>query len=131
LEKLDVPVCQTRQSDFWPMHSAIICYAEPSSTKPDILVSETGWSEISRISDEASKMTTTDPNDWRTPLVRYIENLGYIADRKVRRQVLKYVVLDNTLYRRTIDGLFLRCLGSDQSKIAIGEVHEGICGTHQ
>jgi ribonuclease HI len=131
LEKLDVPVCQTRQSDFWPMHSAIICYAEPSSTKPDILVSETGWSEISRISDEASKMTTTDPNDWRTPLVCYMENLGYIADRKVRRQVLKYVVLDNTLYRRTIDGLFLRCLGSDQSKIAMGEVHEGICGTHQ
>jgi hypothetical protein len=25
----------------------------------------------------------------------------------------------------------LKCLGSDQSKIAIGEVHEGICGTHQ
>jgi hypothetical protein len=40
-------------------------------------------------------------------------------------------MLDNTLYRRTIDGLFLKCLGSDQSKITIGEVHEGICGTHQ
>jgi transposase InsO family protein len=46
-------------------------------------------------------------------------------------QALKYVMLDNTLYRRTIDGLLLKCLGSDQSKIVIGEVHEGICGTHQ
>jgi hypothetical protein len=44
---------------------------------------------------------------------------------------LKYVVLDNTLYRRTIDDLLLKCLGSDQSKIATGEVQEGICGTHQ
>jgi hypothetical protein len=44
---------------------------------------------------------------------------------------LKYVILDNTLYRRTIDGLLLKCLGSDQSKIAMEEVHEGICGTHQ
>jgi hypothetical protein len=25
----------------------------------------------------------------------------------------------------------LKCLGSDQSKITIGEVNEGICGTHQ
>jgi hypothetical protein len=43
---------------------------------------------------------------------------------------LKYVMLDNTLYRRITDDLLLRCLGSDQSKIAIGEVHECICGTH-
>jgi hypothetical protein len=40
-------------------------------------------------------------------------------------------MLDNTLYRRTIDGLLLKCLGSDQSKIAMREVHEGICGIHQ
>jgi hypothetical protein len=44
---------------------------------------------------------------------------------------LKYVLLDNTLYRRTIDGLLLKFLASDQSKIAMGEVHKGICGTHQ
>jgi hypothetical protein len=63
--------------------------------------------------------------------VYYLENPGHIADRKVQRQTLKYVMLDNTLYRRTIDGLLLKCLGLDQFKIAIGEVHEGICGTHQ
>jgi hypothetical protein len=27
--------------------------------------------------------------------------------------------------------VLLKCLGSDQSRIAMGEVHEGICGTHQ
>jgi hypothetical protein len=41
-------------------------------------------------------------------------------------------VLDNnTLYRRTIVSLLLKCLSSDQSKIAMGEVHKGICDTHQ
>jgi hypothetical protein len=40
-------------------------------------------------------------------------------------------MLDNTLYRQTIDSLLLKCLGSNQSRIATGEVHEGICGTHQ
>jgi hypothetical protein len=40
-------------------------------------------------------------------------------------------MLDNTLYRRTIDGLLLKCLGSDQSKIVMGEGHECICGSNQ
>jgi hypothetical protein len=40
-------------------------------------------------------------------------------------------MLDNTLYGQTIDGLLLKYLGPNQSKIAMGEVHEGICGTHQ
>jgi hypothetical protein len=40
-------------------------------------------------------------------------------------------VLDKTLYRRTIDYLLLKFLGSNQSKITMGEDHKGICGTHQ
>jgi hypothetical protein len=40
-------------------------------------------------------------------------------------------MLDNTLYRQTIYALLIKCLGSNQSKIAMGEVHAGICGTHQ
>jgi hypothetical protein len=55
------------------------------------------------------------------PLVCYLENHGHISDRKVQREALKHVVLDNTLYRRTIDDLLLKCLCSDQSKIATGK----------
>jgi hypothetical protein len=28
-------------------------------------------------------MTMTEPDDWRTPLVHYLENPSHIADRKV------------------------------------------------
>jgi hypothetical protein len=73
----------------------------------------------------------TDSDDWSTPLVRYLENPSHITDRKVWHQALKYVMLNNTLYHRIIDGLLLKCFYSDQSKIAMGEVHEGICSTHQ
>jgi hypothetical protein len=72
-----------------------------------------------------------DRDDWRTPLVRYLENSSHIIDRKVQRQGLKYIFLDNILYCQTIDDLLLKCLGSDQSKIAMGEVHYDICDTHQ
>jgi hypothetical protein len=35
-------------------------------------------------------------------------------------------VLHNELYRRTAEDLLLKCLGTDQVRIAMGEVHEGI-----
>jgi hypothetical protein len=76
------------------------------------------------------KTTTAEPDDLRTPLVHYLENSDHIANRKVQWQDLKYVVLDNDLYHRTIDDLLLKCLGSNLSKIAMWEVHEGISGTH-
>jgi hypothetical protein len=44
-------------------------------------------------------MMMADPDDWMTPLVCYLDNPGHITDRKVQQQALKYVVLDNTLYR--------------------------------
>jgi hypothetical protein len=103
LEKPDVLVCQTRQSDFWLMHRATICSAKLSLAKPNGPVSKIGRSRISRIADKSSKTMTTGHDDWRTPLVHYLENPSHIADRKVQRQALKYVMLDNTLYHQTID----------------------------
>jgi hypothetical protein len=95
------------------MCSATICSAEPSLAKLDGPVSETKGSRIFITSDKSSEMMTVDPDDWRTPLVRYLENPGHIANRKVQHQALKYVMLDNTLYHQTIDGLLLKCLGSN------------------
>jgi hypothetical protein len=79
------------------IHSATVCSAEPSSVKPDVSVSETEWSKISRTLDETSELTTADPDDWRTPLLRYLENPSYIVDRKVKCQSLNNGMLDNTL----------------------------------
>jgi hypothetical protein len=39
--------------------------------------------------------------------------------------------MGDELYWRTIDGLLLKCLDEEESRVAMGEVHEGMCGTHQ
>jgi hypothetical protein len=65
------------------MCSATIYFAKPSSTKLDGLVSETGGSRFSNTLDKTSETTATDPDDWRTPLVCYLESPSHIADRKV------------------------------------------------
>jgi hypothetical protein len=38
---------------------------------------------------------------------------------------------NDELYRRTTEDLLLKCLGLDQARVTMEEVHEGIYGTHQ
>jgi hypothetical protein len=45
--------------------------------------------------------------------------------------VLKYTSIDDELYQRIIDGVLMKCLGEEQAKVVVREVHEGICGAHQ
>jgi hypothetical protein len=39
--------------------------------------------------------------------------------------------MDDDLYIRTMEGLLLKCLSEEQEQVAMGEVHEGLCRTHQ
>jgi hypothetical protein len=83
---------------------------------------------------QEDKLTTggrvTRP-DWKESITEYIKNPGSTRDRKRRRQALKYTLMNDELYRRTIDGLLLKCMNEEQARIAMGEVHKGLCRTHQ
>jgi hypothetical protein len=79
----------------------------------------------------SSKIVEDEVGDWRTPLVKYLQDPKSMSDRLVRRWALKFILDGNELYRRTADDLLLKCLGPDQARLAMAEVHEGICGTHQ
>jgi hypothetical protein len=68
--------------------------------------------------------------DWRAALIACIKDPRGSRNRKVYHHVLKFMLIDDDLYRRTIDGLLLMCLSDEQARIAIGEVHKGICGSH-
>ena len=56
---------------------------------------------------------------------------GRAAERDIRRITLKNILVDDKLYRWTAEDLFLKCLSSDQAKIAMSNIHEDICVTHQ
>jgi hypothetical protein len=81
--------------------------------------------------DDLAKDGDTVWADWRLPLMECIRDSGGITDKKLKQQFLKYTLLDDDLYQRTIDGVLLKCLGGDQAKEAVREVHDGICGAHQ
>lgn len=50
-------------------------------------------------SDALKTSSFAEPNDWRKPLISYLENPSQSVDRKLRRQALKYTLLDRELYR--------------------------------
>ena len=52
-------------------------------------------------------------------------------DRTIRRMAFKYELRDGNIYRRTVDYVLLKCLDEDKARVAMGEVHDGICGTQQ
>jgi len=44
---------------------------------------------------------------------------------------LKNILVNDKLYRWIVKDLFLKCLSSDQARVAMKKVHEDVCGTHQ
>ena len=50
--------------------------------------------------------------------------------RRLRYKALKYVLLDNQLYHRTVNGVLLKCLNQEEAKVLMGEIHKIVCGAH-
>ncbi|CAA0830748.1 Unknown protein, partial [Striga hermonthica] len=49
----------------------------------------------------------------------------------VRRRAPRFIYFNDVLYRRSFDGVLLRCLGDEEADQAIEEAHSSICGAHQ
>ena len=69
-------------------------------------------------------------DDWRKEIIDYLEDPSRKVSRRIRFQATKYVFLEEELYYRTIDGVLLRCLDKGEAKVLMGEIHEGVCGSH-
>ncbi|KAM1514561.1 hypothetical protein ACFX10_013760 [Malus domestica] len=73
--------------------------------------------------------------EWRQPLISYLEH-GILPDdpkhrSEVRRRAHRFLYYKGTLYRRSFEGVLLRCLGEEEANQAMEEAHSGICGAHQ
>ncbi|WP_263303291.1 reverse transcriptase-like protein, partial [Escherichia coli] len=51
-------------------------------------------------------------NDWRKEIADYLKDPSKKVDRRVRFHATKYVLLEDDLFYRTIDGVLLKCLGT-------------------
>jgi len=49
----------------------------------------------------------------------------------LRYKSTKYVLLNDQLYYKIVDGVLLKCFSQEEARVLMGEVHEGICRAHQ
>ena len=56
------------------------------------------------------------------------------ADKRERRSItmmeIQYILCGGQLYKRSYDGIHLRCLKKEKAKKVMEKVHQGICGPH-
>ncbi|KAH0727912.1 hypothetical protein KY289_003961 [Solanum tuberosum] len=73
--------------------------------------------------------------DWRHALIDYLcyNILPEDPKRKIeiRRRAPRFLYYKDTLYRRSFEGVLLRCLGEEEAIQAMQETHSGVCGPHQ
>jgi hypothetical protein len=69
--------------------------------------------------------------DWRKEIINYLKDPSKKVDKQLRYKAIKYVMLEDELYYRTINGVLLKCLGEEEAKTLMGEILEGACGSRQ
>ncbi len=82
----------------------------------DLAQGASGYKPMTK--DIEIEIATVTADDWRYDVFQYLQNPSQSASRKLRYKALKYTLLDDEFYYRTIDGVLLKCLSADQAKVA-------------
>ncbi|XP_073298471.1 uncharacterized protein [Primulina huaijiensis] len=90
---------------------------------------------VSRLNLSTDKEALPAPEDsWMTFLIRFIEAGELPEDKiqaqKIKRQAPRFVLLNKVLYRRSFQGLLLKCLSEGEVDYVLREIHEGCCAEH-
>ncbi|XP_071921834.1 uncharacterized protein [Coffea arabica] len=76
-----------------------------------------------------------EKEDWRHLIIDYLNHEKLSEDPKKRVDICsrapRFIYYKGTLYQKSFDGVFLRCLGEDETMQAMEEAQSEICGAHQ
>jgi ribonuclease HI len=77
--------------------------------------SSSGYSESQEVLAIEVCMLGVDlaENDWRKEIVDYLEDPSRKVSRKLRYKAIKFVLLDGSVFYKSLDGVLLRCLGPE------------------
>ncbi|XP_062102902.1 uncharacterized protein LOC133813883 [Humulus lupulus] len=71
---------------------------------------------------------------WMDPIIRYLTKSELPADAKdtklLHLKAQRYSIIHGTLYCKSFNGPYLRCLRPLEAKNLLEEIHEGACGNH-
>ena len=56
-------------------------------------------------------------DDWRKPLVDYLRSPTGSTELKIKYRALCYVLIEHELFKKTAEGVLLKCLGESEALI--------------
>ena len=72
--------------------------------------------------------------EWTEPYLAYLLRGELPEQEVISRQIVRrakaYVVIDGELYKRSVSGVFQRCVSGKEGRQILKEIHEGDCGHH-
>ncbi|XP_074300718.1 uncharacterized protein LOC141632026 [Silene latifolia] len=72
--------------------------------------------------------------DWRVPYLNWLRDGTLPEDRKeaqsFRIKASRYIMIDNILFRKSLAGPCLKCLGKEEAETVLKDVHSGECRNH-
>ncbi|XP_011078448.1 uncharacterized protein LOC105162179 [Sesamum indicum] len=90
--------------------------------------------ETSAIAEGVDVNTASEKLSWKDEIVRYLKegilSADSIAARRLKARSARFTLVDEQLYKRTIEGPLLKCLDPEKAEYVMKEIHEGSCGNH-
>jgi hypothetical protein len=80
---------------------------------------------------EILALDSLEDEDWRKPITKYLQNPTVSTKQKTRYRALSYVLVGIELFRKTPEGVLLKCLSESEAYLALSTVHSRACGAHQ
>ena len=71
---------------------------------------------------------------WMTPIVCDLSS-GELSDNRAKAhktqvQAARFSLVNGQLYKRSLDGLYLKCLTYQQEQYILEKLYDGVCGNH-
>ena len=84
--------------------------------------------------EEISTFAIQSTGSWMTPIISFLEDGHLLQDveeaRKVKKRVAKFMILNDTLYKRGFSIPYLKCVDEEEVKYILKEIHKGVCEDH-
>ena len=83
---------------------------------------------------EISTFAIQSTGTWMTLIISFLQDGHLLQDieeaRKVRKRAARFMILNDTLYKRGFSMPYLKWVDEEEAKYILKEIHEGVCGDH-
>ncbi|KAK1629591.1 hypothetical protein QYE76_003906 [Lolium multiflorum] len=85
----------------------------------DLAQTASGYKDV--VEEADFQVQLMEPDDWRADIFNYLKDPARGAPKRIRYRAMKYVLIGDDMFYRTLEGLLLKCLGPAESNRLLHE----------